>query len=319
MIDTVSRYLAEGFGGLEGCKSVRLSDSFSLVISAGYRFYRCRLMSTDCILAVAVEGAVHTPRKVQKQLAQVEAEFGVPVVFVTKVLHPHDKERFLALRQPLIVPQRMAYLPFAGLQRDDSRRELVVNRTSLATVAQLSVLARLEHRFDATVSCRDGVELLGYSAPAVQNAFRELEYFGLGERKNRPGSRALDFEFACSGRALWDKARSCLVSPVKRVVGLAARPDSDCVVAGVDALAERGRLNAQPPTEFATELEGFGKKGVEILSTQGAPCRLQLWAYPPTLLGGKEIDLLSLVLSLDGEKDDRVRIEIEKLLEEFAW
>ena len=75
----------------------------------------------------------------------------------------------------------------------------------------------------------------------------------------------------------------------------------------------------QPPTEFATELEGFGKKGVEILSTQGAPCRLQLWAYPPTLLGGKEIDLLSLVLSLDGEKDDRVRIEIEKLLEEFAW
>ena len=85
MIDTVSRYLAEGFGGLEGCKSVRLSDSFPLVISAGYRFYRCRLMSTDCILAVAVEGAIHTPRKVQKQLAQVEAEFGVPVVFVKKV------------------------------------------------------------------------------------------------------------------------------------------------------------------------------------------------------------------------------------------
>ena len=81
MIKTVIDYLTKGFGEVCGCEGIRLPRSMPLVISAGYRFYKCRILGVECVIAVAVEEAVHTPRRVQKQLAQVEAELRKPVVF----------------------------------------------------------------------------------------------------------------------------------------------------------------------------------------------------------------------------------------------
>ena len=319
MIKNVIDYLTKGFGEIGECESVRLPRSMPLIISSGYKFYKCRILSVECAIAVAADGAVHTPRRVQKQLAQVEAELNKPVVFVTDRLHPHDKERYIALRMPIVAPGKFAYLPFAGAMQDTTHRDFVLNRDTLSSVAQLVVLAFLEHRLPSPITVKDAAALLGFSAPAIQNAYRELECFGFGTRVKRLSSRALDFVFAHSGRALWDRARPRFLSPVRKTVGLLSAPTQGCVVAGVDALAAISRLNDQPPTVFATALDGFGKRGVEVVSAVGAPYKLQLWAYAPQRLGGCGVDFLSLVLSLADERDDRVQIEIERLMEEFQW
>ena len=319
MIKTVIDYITKGFGEVGGCESIRLPRSMPLVISSGYKFYKCRILGVECVIATAVKGMVHTPRRVQKQLEQVRAELNKPVVFATDGLHPHDKERYVALRIPFVAPGKFAYLPFAGAMQDSTHRDFVLNRDTLSSVAQLVVLAFLEHRLHSPVTVKDAAELLAFSVPAIQNAFRELECFGLGDRVKRSASRALDFVFADSGRALWDKARVRLISPVRKTVGLPCVPTQGCVVAGVDALAALGRLNDQPPTVFATAINGFGKSGIEVVSALGAPYRLQLWAYAPQRLGGDGIDFLSLVLSLADESDDRIQIEIERLMEEFQW
>jgi len=319
MLKSTIEYLNKVFGGVARCESIGLPRSMPLVIISGYKFYKCRILGADCVLAVAALDAVHTPRRVQKQLAQVEAELKMPVVFASGRLHPHDKERYLALRLPTVVPGKFAYLPFVGAMQDTSHRDFILNRDTFSPVAQLLVLAFLEHRLYSPVSVKDAIDVLGVSPPAMQNAFRELECFGLGERVKRSASRALDFAFADSGRALWDKARPRFLSPVRKTVGLLSVPPRGCVVAGVDALAAMGRLNDQPPTVFATALDGFSKRGIEVVSSVGAPYRLQLWAYAPQRLGGDGVDFLSLVLSLSGESDDRVQIEIERLMEEYGW
>ena len=193
---------------------------------------------------------------------------------------------------------------------------------SVSTVSRvLSGKAEKYRISEATVArVKEVAELLGYSIPAVQNAFRELEYFGIGERVRRKSSRAFELVFSETGRGLWEKARPFLASPVRKVVGLAERPQEGCVVAGVDALAALGRLNDQPPTVFATTFDGFAKRGFEVVSAIGAPYLLQLWSYAPQRLGGDGgMDVLSLVLSLGDERDDRVQIEIDRILEEFKW
>lgn len=319
MIKTIIDYLANGFGKIAGCESIRLSHSMPLVITAGYKFYKCQVLGVECVIAVAAEGSVHTPRRVQKQLAQVEAELKMPVVFAARRLQPHDKERYIALRMPIVAPGRFAYLPFAGAMQDTSHHDFVLNRDTFSSVAQLVVLAFLEHRLHSPVTVKNASDLLGFSAPAMQNAFRELEGFELGERVKRSASRALDFIFVDSGRALWDKARPRFLSPVRKTVGLLSAPTQDCVVAGIDALAAIGRLNDHTPTVFATALDGFGKRGIEVISSVGAPYKLQLWAYAPQRLGGDGIDFLSLMLSLADERDDRVQIEVKRLMEEFQW
>ena len=308
MKDSIIRYLSEGFGRVEGGESITLPRSLPLVVTSGYRFRKCKVLGVECILAIAVENAVHTPRRVQKQLALVGS------------VQPHDKARYVALRVPLVVPGKVAYLPFAGAMQDTSRRDFVVNGSTVSAVAQQVVLAFLEHRIVAPVGAKEVAELLGYSIPAVQNSFRELEYFGIGERVKRKSSRAFEFVFSDVGRRLWEKARPFLASPVRKVVGLATQPHKGCVVAGVDALAALGRLNDQPPTVFATAFDGFVKRGFDVVSTIGAPYLLQLWSYAPQRLGGDSgMDVLSLVLSLADERDDRVQIEIDRILEGFKW
>ena len=317
MIEDVKKYLADGFGGMDVGGKVGLPDSMPLVVKAGYRFSRCRIAGTDCILAEAAANATHTPRRVQKQLAMVGDVFGMPVVFATRRLQPHERERYLALRIPIVVPGKLAYLPFAGMMQDTTHRDYAINRESLSPLAQLLVIGSLEHRLDIPLRAHSAAGTLGCSATAVQNAFRELEYFALGERTRMSGT--IEFIFAAEGRELWDKARPVLGTPVRKVVGLAEPPPDGCVVAGVDALAALGRLNMAPPTEYATAISGFSKRGIEVVSARGAPYRLQLWAYAPCRLGGGQIDTLSLLLSLSGEKDDRVRGEIDRLLKEFKW
>jgi len=320
MKDAIIQYLSEGFGKIEGGGSIKLPRSMPLVVTSGYRFCKCRVLGVECILAMAAENAVHTPRRVQKQLALVETEMKMPVVFATRRLLPHDKARYVALRVPLVVPGKVAYLPFAGVMQDTSRRDFVVNSSTFSAVAQQVVVAFLEHRLASPVGVKEVAELLGYSIPAVQNSFRELEYFGIGERVRRKSSRAFEFVFSESGRGLWEKASPYLASPVRKVVGLAKRPQEGCVVASVDALAALGRLNDQPPTVFATAFDGFAKRGFDVVSAIGAPYLLQLWSYAPQRLGGDGgIDMLSLLLSLSDERDDRVQIEIDRILDEFKW
>lgn len=320
MKNAIIRYLSEGFGRVEGGESINLPRSMPLVVTSGYRFCKYRVLGVECIFAMAVENAVHTPKRVQKQLALVEAEMKMPVVFATRRLQPHDKARYVALRVPLVVPGKIAYLPFAGAIQDTSRRDFVVNGSTFSAVAQQVVLAFLEHRIAAPVGVKEVTELLGYSIPAVQNSFRELEYFGMGERVKRKSSRAFEFVFADTGLGLWGKAGPFLASPVRKVVGLATQPQEGCVVAGVDALAALGRLNGQPPTVFATAFDGFVKRGFNVVSAIGAPYLLQLWSYAPQRLGGDGgMDVLSLVLSLVDERDDRVQIEVDRILEGFKW
>jgi len=321
MLTQLRDYLKIGLGGMGICHPIQLPMSFPLIISRGYVFYRTEVMGCACIVALAIEGAIYTPRRVQKQLSRVTETFGLPVVFVPKTLHPHDKDRYLAARQAVVVPGKFAYLPFAGTKQDDARKPFVMTRETLAPISQLIVLAFLEHRLSSPVLIKDVQELLEVTPPAVQNAFKEIEALGLAVRRRMPASRSLELVFAAVGRALWDRAQAFMVSPVKRTVGLLSAPTigKDCVVAGVDALAEISRLNVQTPTEFALPLSGIAKRGLEIVSTLGAPCKVQLWIYSPTRLGGTRIDDLSLVLSLRGATDDRVRIEVDRILEEFEW
>ena len=93
----------------------------------------------------------------------------MPVVFAARRLQPHDKERYIALRMPIVAPGKFAYLPFAGAMQDSMHRDFVLNRDTLSSVAQLVTIAFLEHRLASPVSVKDASDLLGFST-SIQTA-----------------------------------------------------------------------------------------------------------------------------------------------------
>ena len=89
--------------------------------------------------------------------------------------------------------------------------------------------------------------------------------------------------------------------------------------AGANALAENTMLSEALPEIYAASLTDFRKGNYEIVLADEADIVLQLWRYRPNILGESGIDPLSLAISLKDDKDERVQMAIDELLEGFQW
>ena len=53
MKDAIIQYLSEGFGRVEGGEYIKLPRSMPLVVTSGYKFCKCRVLGSECVLAMA--------------------------------------------------------------------------------------------------------------------------------------------------------------------------------------------------------------------------------------------------------------------------
>lgn len=268
------------------------------------------------VLAFAKAGQHYTPVAVAKQLETWRTALGVPIVFVPRELGRHDVSRLIAANVPCVFPKRCLFLPGEGLSVTRAPERPVL-REMFSVPAQLLVLGYILKKWNGTMTIEDGIRRSGYSLASIVHAFQEIAHFGAGERLRGSDGRTMQICLK-PAREIWETCRHRFFNPCKRTVGVETRPEGS-VLAGVDALAQMSALNEEEPSCFAMPVKGFRALGVEELSPASAPCRLQLWHYSPTALGGDAIDRASLFLSLRGDSDDRVQIELDKLEEAFKW
>lgn len=317
MKDEVGAYLTAMLGGrvdLESLSAVERKRAGWLV-----NFYALKVATIrdkKHVLAFAKPGQHYTPVAVAKQLVAGREALGLPMVYVPRELGPHDISRLIAANVPYVLPQRSLFLPEAGLSVTHAP-DAPVLRETFSVPAQLLVLGAILRKWDGTMTLSDGMERSGFSSASVVHAFQEIVHFGAGERVRGSDGRTVRIQLM-SAHEIWGTCRHRFFNPCKRTAGVISKPDG-AVLAGVDALAKMSALNESAPTCFAMPLKGFRALGIEELSPASAPCKLQLWHYPPTALGGDVIDPASLYLSLRSEPDDRVQIELDKLLETFKW
>ncbi len=268
------------------------------------------------VLAFGKAGQHYTPAVVAKQLSTGRSALELPFVYVPRELGPHDIPRLIAANVPFALSRRGLFLPELGLSVSRAAQAQVLRET-FSVPAQLLVLGYLLKLWDGKLTIAEGMNYTGFSLASIVHAFQEIEHFGAGERSRGMDGRSVILHLK-GAREIWESCRTRFFNPCRRTVGVALRPEGS-VLAGVDALARISSLNESEPTCFAMPAKGFRLLGIEELSPSSAPCRLQLWCYPPTVLGGDAIDPASLFLSLRDEPDDRVQIQLDRLQEKFRW
>jgi hypothetical protein len=268
------------------------------------------------VLAFAKAGQNYTPVAVAKQLTAGQTALEVPFVYVPRELGPHDVSRLIAANVSFVLPRRSLFLPEAGLSVARAPEKPVLRET-FSIPAQLLVLGFVLKKWGGEMTISDGMRRSGYSLASIVHAFQEIAHFGAGERLCGDDGRSTQIRLK-SAHEIWETCRHRFFNPCKRTVGVAVRP-AGSVLAGVDALVQMSALNEDEASCFAMPVKGFRTLGVEELSPASAPCKLQLWHYRPTALGGDAIDPASLFLSLKENADDRVQIELDKLQETFKW
>ncbi len=296
---------------------MRFPGVVPVLYPALFTLYKGVLRDIECIFVMDRGKTALTPVAIEKHLQQLRAYLGENLIYVGMPQGVHDIPRMMQRGLPFVVPGKAISLPFLAVQYRQTKATKPLPE-KFTTCEQLILLWALLKGNTDGFTAHDLIEDLPYTRVSLQTAFDALQQRGLAILERLPGSRMLTLHFRTSGKALWEATQPYLVSPVKKTVGIQAPPTK--TLAGIDALAQRTHLGeAETPTTYAMSHRDFTKLNIECMPLQLAPIKLQLWAYSPTLLGGGEIDIFSLLLSLKDEPDERVQSECDKLLEDFKW
>lgn len=269
-----------------------------------------------------------SPLQLHKQLEQLQDRY-VPqaegACLVAEELPPHLRRRLVELGQAFVVPGRQLFWPAIGSAETVQRpRRLRPKQVEvLGAIAQQLLIALLLRRLLPPLTISSVAEVLGCSAASVSQAVKALEASAL-VRSEMQGRERL-FALAGPPADMWRLAQPLLRTPVRQRVRilLADLPQDVRLRAGEDALAAATGVAEPAERAFAIASRCWGRHAdapAHIPVPDTGTCVVELWRYPPepTAAHGR-VDPLSLYLSLRDDKDERLQLALEDLMEQMEW
>lgn len=134
------------------------------------------------------------------------------------------------------------------------------------------------------------------------------------------GTKEKSIVFKYDGKTLWNLAQKYLQTPVKRIVYFEERIKGGLIyLTGYPALAYYTNIEGGENKSFAISAGDYNyllkNEHLQFSERYTGLYNLEVWKYPPALLAnGKCVDPLSLYLIMKNDDNERVQIELEKLI-----
>lgn len=288
------------------------------ILKDTYEFFILNMQERQFLLMVDTQQDETSPATVRKHMEQLRNVWMDDVIYVREQVTSYNRTRLIKNRIPFIVPGNQLYLPMLAL---DLRDYFVTKRGAvkkLSPAAQVLVLYSIyKHRglFDDSLTMTDWAEELGYTKMTMTRAFRDIR--SILENDENIG--------VLRGRQLWDRLRPFLRSPVLKtryydfdVFG------SEPILAGDSALASYTMMAETASRTLCMEADEWKKNHEdemhELPNAELGATAVQIWRYDPRRLDRSGIaDPLSLYLSFEKNKDERIEMALEELLEQVQW
>ncbi|MDB5467995.1 MAG: uncharacterized protein JWQ46_2757 [Phenylobacterium sp.] len=319
-------YIHELFGEHLALEPMDVSGRLPFFLADKYAFLQGAVFGRPCVFMAVAASQLETPAATAKHWSQVRTALGGEVVVVlTDALSSHNRQRLIAHRVPFLAPGNQLFIPDLAMDlREHFRAEPKEAPARLTPAGQVTVLTAIlgEPLAGATPS-RLGRQF-GYSPMSMGRVFDELQALELAEVRDVGRERLLNFHDR--GRSLWERARPLLQSPVRKSRIIARPPEPlHAPIAGESALAQytslsfpRQETRAVPAREWKTLSRFFNLELRDSRDEDGL--RIETWSYDPALLSHEPVvDRLSLYLSLEDRRDERLDRAAEALLEDMPW
>lgn len=269
-----------------------------------FDYYECSFDGRCFIVPSLKQGKEVTPLQLEHYSYRLESFFSKPIVFLLPETPRYQRVRYAERGLFYLMPDKgYARLPFlyAGKKMSDRTRA-----KRLTPAAQYLLLSHLQ------LESLDGKTLseISSSVPqsylTVSRAVTVLEEVGLGYSDRFGKTKVFHFKFV--GKDLWEKAQPYLVSPILTVRYYDAF-DGSGIIGGINALAHYSHLNPEEMQTLVLDRSVAPKDN----GLEEGRFRIEVWKYPP-IGSGPCVDKLSLALSLQENKDERVQKEIELMI-----
>jgi DNA-binding MarR family transcriptional regulator len=297
------------------------TDKLPLYIALEYELFTARLLNTNVLLAQKKTKEPLSIIRYKIQFRTLTRVFKCPVILVLPDMEAYKRNRLIQQRINFVIDGKQIFLP--ELLLDIREYNLKVDKNDILTpAAQCILLYHLQKESLNNCTYQQIAEKVKYPYLSVTRATDILQKLGLCTVNT---SKIKIIIFEDDKKALWQKALAYFRTPVLRTVYYERISNEDvCFISDINALAYYTNINPEKEVQLAVSLDEL--KNIVLSEEREYPrdydCKysVQIWRYNPAILAENGVvDPLSLYLSLNWNKNERVEMALEQLIELQKW
>lgn len=297
-----------------GQLSEKAVHKLPIAFSHAFLLYFVKLLGNDVVLAIDKNKA-YTPAKAGKVLRVISDRLSSPVILVCSDEPSYNIRRLIANKVDFIVPGKQMFLPSMMIDLKKPKINNADIKDAAPTITQVLLLWHMEKGGLNGMTMKELAKMFMTSYATVNRAIRWMEGNGLVTLTN---NREKKINFIASGKGLWEKSKDYLATPIEKTLYTDDKPIG-LLECGINALSEYTMINREDTNSFAVTRKYLRETNIATDESFGTT-KLEIWRYSPELLStNKVVDPLSLYLSLRGNNDERIKIELDSLIEHIKW
>ena len=310
----ISSVLSENIVVKPVCKSMQ--DKLPISIVGNFELYDGQILGKNVLFAFINDGNIITPVQTKKQLDMIQRKTGMVTILVPRYLYSYNVSRLIVQKVNFVIPNKQMFIP--SLLLDLTIVNIANEESKNDTITPLTQCLLLYHLETESLSGRTSYELADKLSVSYASINRALRWLVSKDLIKLEGVKTKTLQIDLSDRELWNKALPLLVSPIEQLYYTDALLDGQ-TISGVNALSSYTMLNEESRQCCAVSKKDF--KALKIIADkQFGQNEIQVWKYNPRMLSSTGVvDKLSLYLSLKDNEDERIQIELERLINEIPW
>lgn len=274
--------------------SENLSQTLNSAYTKSYSFYEISLAGISVIVAKRITPDGLNGSNVSKEYKQMKEYFSFPLLLELCVNNSIFRRQLIGKKVNFVIPGHQIYFPELFISLSENRATKPSAKKALSIPAQVLLLYHLQKRTLAGISFKEIAGLIGYSAKTVSLIVEELCNFGIVKVVNVEHHKTLQFHKR--GVELYLQVDKLLQSPVM-ASGLT---DRDVEKLGLFQVGYSVINRVYDIPQYRTYgISSKQAKDMKLrLYASDRKYRVEVWKYPPTLIGSDGFaDLLSVLLS----------------------
>ena len=292
-----------------------LLEGIPMNVSSRFSFYKGCILGQHILMAYLKDGDSVPPAQLKKQLDIIHRQTQLVVVLITPCISSYNKVRLVAQKVNFVIPNRQMFLPSLLLDIKPDRKVGLDLKETIPPFAQCLLLYHLQ--IESIVGAT-GYGLSDKFGVSYATANKSLRWLVSKDLIKLEGTKTKTVQIDLSNRELWNKALPLLVSPIEQLYYTDAVLEGQ-QISGVNALAFYTMLNEESRQCWAVTKKELKTLAI-VTDKQFGENEIQVWKYNPKMLSTEGVvDKLSLYLSLKDNEDERIQIELERLINEMSW
>lgn len=316
----MEEFINEAFGTDFRISEYKKLNNLPVYMISNRVFYKAEDDSISFIIVEIRENNTNI-QAIKNQKDKYENSFSMPIVFYFIDMNKSQRDSLIRNRIPFIYSNKQIYIPFIGMYLHNRfTNQKTINNEKMMPITQCLFLYMLYICKENKVIKKDAAKYLNVTKMSITRASEQLQSMNIVFQEKK-GKETYMYT-KVYGYELFNLAKMYLINPVQETITVNnTKQINDLPLANESALSKLTMLNKPRIQTLALYKSNIDKYKFNIIDEKWNESsdivNIEKWKYDPNIFSKNNIiDPVSLYMSFETNKDERIEAELENMLKE---